>query len=425
MDRIKTILKNSPFIIALVYILIGAVWIQYSDQSVLAYFDDPKMITWVQSLKGWFFVLVSGVMVYALVWKNNSLLSEAFDKLSKSRDEFKATFEYAPVGIAHHKPNENWIQVNQTLCDMLGYTREELLTLNFEDFIHPKDLTKGRTLDQELADQKHPFFKIQKRYRRKDGTYFPGLVSKSAVFNGEEKPAYLVVMLEDITEQKEAEKALKKSLKAKETLLAEIHHRVRNNLALISALFDLQAMCTKNENVHAILHDSKMRLKCLALVHESYADAEKTSHINFGDYLNQLVEFVYDTFKKEQGKNKIKLKADLPDLNLNINQAVPAGLLCNELLLNAYLNSFDDITEPIIEVGIEQEGEQVILTISDNGEKSSADYNLEKPESLGMLLVKTLTAQLNGTLSATEQDKKTSFELRFQKRDAKGPSSAL
>lgn len=425
MNRIKAILKNSPFVIALVYILIGAVWIQYSDQSVLYYFDDPKMITWIQSLKGWFFVLMSGVMVFALVWKNNSFLSEAFDRLSKSRDEFKATFETAPVGIAHHKPNENWIQVNQTLCDMLGYTREELLKLNFEDFIHPNDLTKGRALDQELAEQKQTYFKVQKRYRRKDGTYFPGLVSKSAVFNGEGKPAYLVVMLEDITEQKEIEEALKESLKAKETLLAEVHHRVRNNLALISALFDLQAMYTENEHVHAILQDSKMRIKCLAFIHESYADTEKTSHINFGHYLKQLVEFVHDTLEKEQGKNKIMIKTDLPDLTLNINQAVPAGLLCNELLLNAYENLSDDIAEPTIDIRIEQDGEQVILTLSDNSLKSSADYNLEEPENLGMLLVKTLTAQLNGTLSTKKQDKETLFELRFQKRDVKGPSSAL
>lgn len=425
MDRIKAILNNSPLVITLVYLLVGSLWIQFSDQFVLASFDEPETITQVQSLKGWFFVLASGMMIYLLVWKNNALLSEAIDSLTKSRDEFRATFESAPVGIAHHKPNENWIQVNQTLCDMLGYKKEELLNLNFEDFIHPDDLATGRELDQELVEQKRKSYKIEKQYRKKDGTYFPGLVSKSAVFNGSESPAYLVVMLENIAELKNTEEKLQQSVEAKETLLSEIHHRVRNNLALISALFDLQAMYTENERVHAILHDSQMRVKCLALVHESYSDAEKTSHIDFGDYLNQLVDFVYTTFKRENGKSTVSIKKDIPAINLNINQAVPAGLLCNELLLNAYLNSYEGVKDPVIEVSLEELEEGVKLTVSDNGVKSSQDYNLEKPTSLGMLIVKTLNSQLRGNISITEQSDKTLFKLTFKKRDFKGPSSAL
>ena len=425
MDRIKTILNNSPLVITLVYLLVGILWVQFSDQFVLVSFNEPETITRVQSLKGWFFVLASGVMIYLLVWKNNAVLNETIDRLTKSRDEFKATFKSAPVGIAHHKPNENWIQVNQTLCDMLGYKEEELLKLNFEDFIHPDDLTIGRELDQELAEQKRVFYKIEKRYRKKDGTYFPGLVSKSAVFNGPESPVYLVVMLENITEQKKTEEKLQQSVKAKESLLSEIHHRVRNNLALVSALFDLQSMYTENEKVHAILHDSQMRLKCLALVHDSYANAEKTSHIDFGDYLNQLVDFVQNTFNKENGKRTVKIKKEIPAVNLNINQAVPAGLLCNELLLNAYLNFYEDTKEPIIEVNLKELEKGVVLTVSDNGVKSSQKYNLEKPSSLGMLIVKTLNSQLRGYISITEQSDKTLFELTFKKRDLKGPSSAL
>lgn len=425
MDRIKAILNNSPLVITLVYLLVGVLWIQFSDQFVLASFNEPETITQVQSLKGWFFVLASGVIIYLLVWESNTLLSESIDKLRKSRDEFKATFEYAPVGIAHHKPNESWIQVNQTLCDMLGYKKEELLNLNFEDFIHADDLMAGRELDQELVEQKRTSYKMEKRYRKKDGTYFTGLVSKSAVFNGSKSEVYLVVMLENIAEQKETEEKLKQSVEAKETLLSEIHHRVRNNLALVSALFDLQAMYTENERVHAILHDSQMRVKCLALVHESYADAEKTSHIDFGDYLNQLVDFIYKTFKKENGRSTVRIKKDIPSVNLNINQAVPAGLLCNELLLNAYLNSYEDIKEPMIEVSLKEVEQSVVLTVSDNGVKSSQEYDLEKPGSLGLLIVKTLNSQLRGNISITEQGNQTLFELTFEKRDFKGPSSAL
>lgn len=422
MDRLRSILKNSPLVIALVYIIIGAVWIQYSDQFVLSMVDDPATITWFQSLKGWFFVIVSGLIICFLVWKNNALLSDSIDEIGKTRDKFEATFEHAPVGIAHHYPNEKWIQVNQTLCEILGYTKSELLKINFEDFIHPEDLMIGRELDRELVEKKRSSYQIEKRYRRKDGSYFDGLVQKKAVFDEKENETYLVATLEDITERKEAEQALSKTLKEKDVLLSEVHHRVRNNLALISALLDLQAMFSDNEHVNTILHDNHMRVKCLALVHESYAGTEETAHIDFGDYLGQLLEYVHHTFKNGNG---INLSKKTPSLTLNINQAVPAGLLCNELLLNAYQNSFEEVKSPEINMQLIDLKEEVELTVSDNGIKKGDGYSFDPPNSLGMLIIKTLSSQLQGTIDFTEDNGRTTFRLKFKKRNLKGPSSAL
>lgn len=422
MDRLRAILNNSPLIIALVYIVIGALWIQYSDQFVLFMVSEPAMITWYQSLKGWFFVSVSGIIIYLLVWENNTLLSESIDEIRKTRDKFEATFEHAPVGIAHHYPNEKWIQVNQSLCEILGYSKVELLNINFEDFIHPEDLMVGRELDRELVEKKRSSYQVEKRYRRKDGSYIHGLVQKSVVFNEKENETYFVVTLEDITERKQAEQALSKTLSEKNVLLSEIHHRVRNNLALISALFDLQAMFTDDERVSTILHDSHMRVKCLALVHESYAGTEETAHIDFGDYLGQLVDYVHNTFKNGNGVN---VKKKTPSFTLNINQAVPAGLLCNELLLNAYLHSFQDVEKPEINVQLKDLKEEVMLTVSDNGTNNGDAYSLNPPNSLGMLIIKTLNSQLQGKLDLTEENGRTTFHLKFKKRELKGPSSAL
>lgn len=421
MDKIKTIIKRSPIIITLVYVFLGTIWIQFSDQFVLSTFNEPEIITQAQSYKGWFFVLMSGLIVFLLVRKNNNLLEVAIFDLQKSRDKFKATFDFAPLGIAHHKPNEKWIQVNQTLCDMLGYTKEELLRLNFEDFIHPDDLAVGRELDEDLAQQKGTFYSIEKRYLTKDGSSFPGRVSKSLVTQETDNQDYLVVMLEDITKQKDVEEALKNSLEEKTVLLAEIHHRVRNNLALISALFDLQAMYVEDEQVQAILKDSHMRVKCLAMIHESYAEAEKTSHINFGEYLEELVDFVEKTFKTK----KVVVHKAIPPIELNINQAVPAGLLCNELLLNAYLNAFEHVEKPSIKVSLIESGKNISLSISDNGKSRRKEYDFDKPNSLGILIIKTLSSQLRGDVAISVDENRTTFELNFQKRDLKGPSSSL
>ncbi|MDR9418516.1 sensor histidine kinase [Gracilimonas sp.] len=421
MDNTKVI-NSSPVIITLGYLLVGALWIQFSDQIVLDVLDDPELITQVQSYKGWFFVLMSGIVIFLLIKKNNSLLGDVISELEKSRDKFKATFDFAPLGIAHHRPNENWIQVNQTLCDLLGYRKEELLQLGFEDFIHPDDLKAGRKLDSKLAKQEMNSYKIEKRYQKKDGSYFPGRVSKSVVTSkGRESQDYMVVMLEDITKQKEAQNALKEALQEKTVLLGEIHHRVRNNLALISALFDLQAMYIEDDRVHAILKDSHMRIKCLAMIHESYAEAEKTSDINFGQYLQELVDFVEHTFSNEN----VKIEKEIPPIEMNINQAVPAGLLCNELLLNAYLNSYEQVENPVIRVSLNESEKKIYLSVSDNGVNSRGTYELEKPNSLGMLIIKTLSNQLRGDLHISEEEGKTTFKLEFKKRNLKGPSSAL
>lgn len=423
MDRIKTILNNSPVVIALVYIAVGALWIQFSDQLVLSIFKDPSTITQIQSLKGWFFVFASGVIIYMFVWENNMLLSDSIEAIKHNKDKFEVTFDQAPVGIAHHHPDETWIKVNQTLCNILGYPKEELLTMGFEDLIHPEDLLIGRELDRELLEKKRTSYKVEKRYRRKDGSYMHGLLRKSAVFDQNKEEIYMVVMLEDITERKNAEEALRKSLNEKNVLLSEIHHRVRNNLALISALFDLQSMYTDDERVSTILHDSQMRVKCLAMVHETYAGTEKTAHIDFGGYLNQLVDYVHNTFIR--GNGKIHLEKNISSSDLNINQAVPAGLLCNELLLNVYMNSFQEIENPEINVRLEENDSELSLSISENGIKNREDYSLDPPNSLGMLIIKTLSSQLQGKVDLLEDNGVTTFSLHFQKRELKGSSSAL
>ena len=163
MNKLKTIIKSSPFIITLIYIVIGALWIQYSDQAVLSMFNAPDTITQVQSYKGWFYVLASGVLIYFLVYQSNVLLENLFIDTKKEQDKFEATFEHAPIGIAHHKPDEKWILVNKSLCKLLGYKKDQLLQLNFEDFIHPNDLQRGRQLDRDILEGTISSYKIQKK----------------------------------------------------------------------------------------------------------------------------------------------------------------------------------------------------------------------------------------------------------------------
>lgn len=167
MDKLKAIIKSSPFVITIIYIFVGIIWIQYSDQTVLAMFDDIDTITQVQSYKGWFYVFASGFLIFFLVYQSNVFIESLFGDTKKEKDKFKATFEDAPVGIAHHKPDEKWILVNKSLCKLLGYKKNELLKLNFDDFIHPDDLVRARKLDQDIVNGVISNYTIEKKIYKK------------------------------------------------------------------------------------------------------------------------------------------------------------------------------------------------------------------------------------------------------------------
>lgn len=421
MFRVKRILRGSPIAITFSYVFLGALWVLYSDKLLLYWFDGAEVITQVQSFKGWFFVLATGTVLYLLLRKNNSVLELAFENLRESNERFIDTFESAPLGIAYHRPNENWIQVNDTLSKMLGYGKEEFRDLNFEDFIHFDDLEEGRKMDNELVEGKRNFFKMEKRYKNKSGDYFYGLVHKSMIMKNGEDP-YIVVMLEDISEQKEVRKKLIHSIKEKEVLLAEVHHRVRNNLALISALFQLQSMTTTDDRIQEVLQDSLMRIKCLSLVHETYANANEIAHINFGKYIEELVQFVDKTLNKNRN---ITLKADIDAMQLNINQAIPAGLLCNELLTLSYSKLSEQQNKQAIEFKLKEKGNRVHLLITDIGEKSPLEQDESEAENLRALIIETLISQLQGAIDHSSNDRENMFSLAFEKRDYKGPSSTF
>lgn len=427
MNKIKSLIKNSPWVIAVIYVFIGVLWIQFSDQIVLTLFDDPETITQIQSLKGWFFVFASGLLIFLLVKISNELLGGVIDDLRVSNKKFKATIENAPLGIAHHKPNEKWIEVNQALCNLLGHEREQLMQLNFSDFIHPDDLEKGRNLDQQLISGEIKRSQIEKRYIRKDGSIFTGMVHKSAVFNGGSEPSYLVVVLEDITHLKEQENQILQSLKEKEMLLSEIHHRVRNNLALISAFFDLENLHTDNQQVHRILDKNKKRIKCLALIHETFAGSERSADIRFGSLLEELTDYLHSTFS--QKGHRTEFRKTITPVQLNINQAIPVSLIITELLIGVQDKLNNIFLPSLLELSLKEEDNDVLLTISVNGTDNSIGRQknevISNTEILSSTILQALVTQISGDLKSNTDKPGIEYSLLFEKNESRGSGSSL
>ena len=209
---------------------------------------------------------------------------------------------------------------------------------------------------------------------------------------------------------------LQNSLREKEVLLKEIHHRVKNNLQIITSLLYLQSMKIDDEATQAIFKDSQNRVKSLALVHEKLYQSKDLARIDFSDYLKNLANFIFTTYRTNVSNLNIEYEMD--EVYLSVEIAVPLGLILNELLSNALKYAFtwpqkDDYKEHRIILKLKKlQAEDYLLSVSDNGIGLADDFNLEESYSLGLKLVTSLVQQIEGKLEVNPKNK-TEFKITF------------
>ena len=220
-------------------------------------------------------------------------------------------------------------------------------------------------------------------------------------------------VLTDVTEQVEAERQLKAALAEKETLLKEIHHRVKNNLQLISAMLALQARATSDARVTMAFEESQHRILSMAGIHEQLYRARDLSQVDMAAYIRDLA----DELQHSYGRPAITIQAEAAGVLLDIDRAIPCGLIVNELVTNALKHAFpiDGPQGGEIRVAMRRlpatEGE-VELSVSDNGVGLRSELNLEQAKTLGLTMVSLLSRQLGGTLEVI-RDHGTTFRIRF------------
>ncbi len=210
-----------------------------------------------------------------------------------------------------------------------------------------------------------------------------------------------VETLEDITEQKKGEDRIMKSLEEKEVLLREIHHRVKNNLQIISSLINLQSNNIDDERVYDAFKEIQNRVKSIALIHEKLYQSEDLSKINFAEYIPQLASDLYRSYEISPF---IDLEVDVDNVLLDINKALPCGLIINELITNSIKHAFpDEISESEFNVNkkgkicinFHYNGDMYEMRVSDNGIGYPENLDLKNTETLGLRLVNSLKDQLN------------------------------
>lgn len=195
-------------------------------------------------------------------------------------------------------------------------------------------------------------------------------------------------------QRKSAEEAVVRSLREKEVMLKEIHHRVKNNLQIVSSLLELQAHQLKDDATRALFSDSQSRVKSMALVHERLYRSADLAHINYRIYLEELVEYLFSTFTR----SNVRYEIDADEVMLSIDSAVPSGIIINELVTNSLKYAFPDGRTGIIRLSLKQVAGHVMLEVSDNGVGMPETIDLRTSSTLGLELVTALIEQLNATV---------------------------
>ena len=292
--------------------------------------------------------------------------------------------------------------------EMFGYSQEDvdnglnILELIIEaDRVLSRDKIKNVLKGQVTGDE----YTAQ----RCDKSHFPIMLYSNPIFNDEVHEGFRGIII-DISELKDAEEKIFASLKEKEVLLQEVHHRVKNNMQIISSLLSLQANHTGSEDAAEVLKESRGRVKSMALIHEKLYHSHNLSSLNIGEYLDNLVKDILSSYSRVSSRITSHVQVD--DIYLNIDTALPMGLIVNELVSNCIKHAFPDGTGNI-NVSLVCDKEEYILTVADNGVGLAEDVDPFESNCLGLKLVNSLSIQLEGELKVV-RGLGTTFILKFK-----------
>jgi len=328
----------------------------------------------------------------------------AADEAVLESERFHAVFENTPVGIAMANETGNFLRTNKAFQEMLGYSSDELMCMTFADITHRDYREDDLRRFLEMLNGKRDHSNIEKQYVRKDGKTITTKLTVTAIRDINCKFLYDIGMVEDITERRRAEEETLKALREKEILLKEIHHRVKNNLTIITSLLALQSYLLDDKKVVEAFEDLINRINSMALVHEKLYESKNLEHIDVKAYLNTLVHELSRSFSHPD--KEIKTHVDARVVNLNIDRLIPLGLLINELVTNSYKHAFNETDKGEIRVSvIADDACRITMKVSDNGCGLPQDMDPDNyQKTLGIRLANELAGQLGGTLTSSNNN---------------------
>jgi PAS domain S-box-containing protein len=223
----------------------------------------------------------------------------------------------------------------------------------------------------------------------------------------------LSCLLYDNTERKEMDRRVRDSLKEKEVLLQEVHHRVKNNLQVISSILNLQSSYVDDEKTLEVLRESQQRIKSMSFIHETIYRTADFSKLEFTEYVRTIANNLIQSYRA--GNESVSFVADMDEIYLNLDQSIPCGLIVNELVSNALKYAFKGRKKGTLTVGLHEKNNTIELCIKDDGVGLPKDFGYEKTNSLGIQLVYALLEQVDAEMEVKSKNG-TEFLIRFQRK---------
>jgi PAS domain S-box-containing protein len=359
-----------------------------------------------------------------VIGQRNKALEQAVHELRLSRDELLENQDFLttiidnlPVMLFVKDADRlTFTRINKAGEKLLNLTESQLVGKTEADFLAPGQAGELISLDREImqsgnavASDEAILIGSQNKTLR---------LKKVPIYSREGKPLYLLGIAEDITEQKKIQDQMQASLYEKEILLSEIHHRVKNNMAIISSLLALQANQLTDPVSKALFMESCKRIKSMALIHEKLYQSHTLAYIEYKSYVSDLVNNIKHSYNQSETSIFIDLEGVMP-VHMDIVMAVPCGLILNELISNAYKHAFKGKEKGTICVTFDKVMDDAYnLTVSDDGIGMDPDMDIENSATLGMILIDALVSQLKGKLTISNKGG-TTISIHFKEAQKK------
>ncbi len=372
-----------------------------------------NLVFWVTISIFLVFLLVTSVISLLFIRtlkESNEKLEESNEKLEKSNQKITASEKKfrnvlnnsRDVIYQHDKKTERYDYISSSVKDLLGYEPEEVIEGGPEfmlELVHPDDrirmeeeLKKLKRRGEDLDVSYDTEFRVQKA----DGSYVWVNNKRKPVRDEKGNVIAIVGNVRDISDRKKQMNQIDRSLKDKQIMLAEIHHRVKNNLAIVSSLIEMQKW-EVSEPIQQQFKELQSRIKSIALVHEKLYGTDSFSEIDLSQYIRELVEMISKGYKVEE--RNLDIEFSFYPLQVPITVAVPLGLMCNELVNNAFKHAFTGKEDGKLWIKLDKIEKGIFeLSVTDNGGKLPQNFSADENKSLGMTLLNALAVQLEGEL---------------------------
>ncbi len=349
---------------------------------------------------------------------------KAEDELKLSQIRLENAMDLADLANWELDAYNRMFIFNDKFYSMLGTTADNeggySMSIEYyvKKYVHPEDAQFIAEGMKKSLDIREPTFgtDFQHRIIRRDGKTRYLAIHIRVIPATESQSARVYGAVQDITEHKIIEEKLKESLEEKEMLLKEIHHRVKNNLMVISSLLNLQSQYIKDKEALDIFKESQNRAKSMALIHERLYRSTDLKKIDFGDYIHTLATDLFHTYVTDP--SRVKLHMDLENVMVDINTTVPLGLIVNELVTNSMKHAFPDGEKGEINIEFHKQEDEFILLVSDTGVGFPEEIDFRKTDSLGLQLVNNLVMQIDGVITL-DMINGTEFKIIFKEVEYK------